>query len=160
MVDEQGNFRRKLMGGFDQEDVIGYIEELSFQRNKYQLEAVQRSHEAGELRAQVEALSRRAGDKDAELVRVNQELSACRAELEELRRDIRVTQDELNAVKNQLDRANREAARAQKQCSSVTDGAAGIIDDLRRELETKLSGMKAALDSAGGKLSELKKTVE
>jgi hypothetical protein len=41
VAEEQGNFRRKVLGGFDQIDVINYIEELSTQRNKFQSDAQQ-----------------------------------------------------------------------------------------------------------------------
>lgn len=164
MAEEQGGFRRKVFGGFDQNDVINYIEGLSTQRNKFQTDVEGLLREREELRAQLSDMTARANNKDDLLTQTTQELSAVRKELDGVWNELRETRDELEAMRDQLDRANKELADKARQYENdlaaaqlaleeakdkakaihiaTVDGAVQILD----ELNSSYDGVKKDMD--------------
>ena len=108
---EKGNFRRNLFGGFNREDVIKYIEQLSAERNKYKNDCLRLEGEAEELRARLDEALRRAEAeaKRADEIRIAAAKDAAEMvrALEEKYEKVRIEMEEtLSNLKSDILRAN------------------------------------------------------
>lgn len=179
MAEEQGNFRRKVLGGFDQIDVINYIEELSTQRNKFQSDAQQLTWEMNGLKSKVEELNQRLTEKDGQIAKAAEEISSVRQEKDEVWKELRATLDELEVLRGRLDKANKElnaktaeyqntlAAKTEEYQKTLAEVNQRHMDELAARQEQYAADMAAKteqyqekLTAAAQELEAVKRTAE
>lgn len=135
MEQEKGNFRGRVFGGFDRQDVIDYIESLATERNSLSRENQALQERLWELE---ERASAPAGESDSASGQ-RQEICAALEEARELLRSVKREYDAL--------------------CADVKINATQAEGELMT-ISTRLSGIQAALGSAGEKLEEIGSRLE
>lgn len=131
---EKGNFRGRVFGGFDRQDVIDYIESLATERNALSRENQQLQERLWELEEQAAAPAEEpAGDSE------RREIAGA---LEEARELLRTVKREYDAL-----------------CADVKINATQAEGELKT-ISARLSGLQAALGSAGEKLEEIGSRLE
>lgn len=93
------HFRRRLFGGFDQGDVISYIEELAAQRNKYKTAGAKLETELKNLTAEVKRLQAEVDDADRRIMDIR-----TRA-LEEASDSVKALNSAYSAIRSEVESA-------------------------------------------------------
>jgi phage-related tail protein len=130
------HFRRRLFGGFDENDVMRYIEELSGQRNKYKM----------------------SGDKlDQELRDLTYELKRLQGALDEAdRRIMEITIRSLGQAGSNISSLKESYLNIR---SEMEETARTISAELSK-LGSTLTLLSSVLDKTGYRFNELETTVE
>ena len=126
---EKGNFRGRVFGGFDRQDVIDYIESLATERNAL-------SRENQELRERLWELEERSSAPE-EPDSADERRREIAGALEEARALLRSVKGEYDAL-----------------CADVKINAAQAEGELKT-VSARLSGIQAALGAAGERLEEI-----
>jgi chromosome segregation ATPase len=125
------HFRRRFFGGFDENDVMRYIEELAAQRNKYKL----------------------TGDRlEKELFDLNAEIKSLQSELDEA--DRRIMEIKLKTLDEASDSLSSLNDSYSSMRSEVETTAYAISGELTK-LSTTLSCLTSVLDKTGHRFTEL-----
>ena len=140
MEQEKGNFRGRVFGGFNRQDVIDYIEELATERNAL-------ARENQELQERLWELEDRPPEPAPdETGSVNGEV---RAERDELVRAIDEARTLLRSVKSEYDAL----------CADVKINATQAEGELRT-ISSHLSGIRTSLGRTGERLEEISSKLE
>lgn len=130
------HFRRRLFGGFDENDVMRYIEELAAQRNKYKL----------------------TGDRlEKELFDLNAEIKSLQSELDDA--DRRIMEIKLRTLDEASDSLSSLNDSYSSMRSEVETTAFAISSELTK-LSTTLSCLTTVLDKTGRRFTELQTLLE
>ncbi len=99
MNGEIRHFRRKLFGGFDNRDVMRYIEELAGQRNRYKMTGDRLEDELRDLNAEIKRLQNELDDTERRITAIkvksidetSDELSTLQESYTEIRTEMETT---------------------------------------------------------------------
>lgn len=136
MEQEKGNFRGRVFGGFNRQDVIDYIEELATERNAL-------ARENQELQERLWELEDRPPEPAPD------ETGSVRAERDELVRAIDEARTLLRSVKSEYDAL----------CADVKINATQAEGELRT-ISSRLSGIRTSLGRTGERLEEISSKLE
>ncbi len=147
MTQETGNFRSRLFGGFDKQNVMDYIESLSRERNDLQKENEALREKLMEAKAQIDELK-----------------SAAAAERCEEPEQPTVPEPEPpkaveETVKEALEIVEWLRSRYEEICADVRIDISQTEADVTR-LTGKTAGLMETLKSAGGRLEHLARELE
>ena len=130
------HFRRRLFGGFDENDVMKYIEELAGQRNKYKL----------------------TGDRlEKDLKNLQYELDRLQGELNEA--DQRIMDIKINSL-SQAGSNISSLKESYLNIRSQMENTAQTISGELSKLNSTLTLLSSVLDKTGFRFSELETSVE
>ena len=153
MSGETGNFKSKIFGGFDRDDVVSYIEQLASERNQLLEENEKLRDENEALKASLQngentepALENITLDEKTEPVPNLEEL---RAEVQEERRAL------LAEAASVFDQVSEKYTIVQNDLETTADHLraelAGMLD--------KISVLSTALNSSGVRLADIRSKV-
>jgi len=135
MIDEISYFRKRFLGGFNREDVIGHITKLSQERNILREAKEAADEETRAIAAEIEPLRReiaevrKAGklaleDKDKDLLAMAEEIASLRLEI-----------DESNRVGGEHREAKEMAEQVIKSLGELNETLRGELQSATREAE-------------------------
>lgn len=141
MEQEKGNFRGRVFGGFDRQDVIDYIEELATERNMLRRENDDLRERLWEYEDGAAAPAEKPEDDGAsdKAEDIRRELEGALEDARELLRSVRAEYDAL--------------------CADVKINATHAEGELR-SISTRLTGIQETLRSAGERLEEISERLE
>ncbi|MDR1589221.1 MAG: hypothetical protein LBS51_03400 [Oscillospiraceae bacterium] len=121
MTGEIKRFKREVFGGFNRDDVIAYIRELSVERDKYKSEAAR-------LESELRSIDAEASGLRSEIRTLENRASSLREEIREAQRRARETVDGV------LDGALRGLGELEETYSAVRSDVAAAVARARGEL--------------------------
>lgn len=147
---EKGNFRGRLFGGFDRQDVIDYIESVSIKKNLSEKERDDLREELDRCRSRVYELESEKAD--------------LRSEIEELRKELEQERDRTATYKAEKLREADEVvdkilAEVGEMKADVTINLTNAQCELKR-LDKALSAVSSVFTDAEAKISALKGEID
>ncbi len=145
MEQEKGNFKSRVFGGFNRQDVIGYIESLAKERNDLK-------RENGALRGKVEALEDRlaelSGGEDAPCATpaLPDQEALVRARVEEVLRNAHAALAEIRDAYQALAGDVRQSAGETAASLMSLAGKLGELQAALQEGEERLEALDTELD--------------
>lgn len=167
MSDEKGNFRKKLFGGFDESDVIRYIERISRKTTKNEAETENLRDEIARLTNENAQLRAEYESEREELMR---EIDALRAEKESLaerykaesavhRRELAVLHEKRRGAED----AERLVVELYEKCGALNRSIEASEEKARTELgtiEASLSALSTLTADAEEKLGAIRDSIK
>ncbi len=166
---ESGNFRRSAFGGFNRDDVVGYIEKYSAEHRASLAENEKLRSENGELSLKVSELEGKVEKLKAD----NSELAGAKAEADSLKKTVEEVKDSALAYENtrlRLAAMEVEAARraadiekvAMDAAENTLDNVESVVDDintrfggLRYEIEVTIAHLRGELAKMNASLDRI-----
>ena len=130
------HFRRRLFGGFDEHDVMRYIEDLAAQRNKYKLTGDRKEQDIQNLQQELKRLQTELDDADRRITDIKGQSA------QPSRRDIASLKESYQSIRTEME----ETAQA-------------ISGELTK-LGSTLTLLSSVLDKTGYRFSEIESGVE
>ncbi len=167
MEEEKGNFRGKLFGGFNRNDVINYIESAAAQFNATEKErddlAEERlTEELDELKYELEAqkesasadLKALAEEKDGVILELRRENARLLVDIEKERaRTFDRRSEELNAAAEAVDELI-------KRCGDIKADMAVNVTNTRRRILDGLEGVESVAGELEKRLNKLRENID
>ncbi|MBQ3404520.1 MAG: DUF972 family protein [Oscillospiraceae bacterium] len=136
MAENSGNFRTRILGGFDRLDVIKYIEKLAAERNDCRSELEKLKEEIQALTDDNDALRMRNSD-------LRRELSECRAKAEQ------------QSGQNALDETAKELEQLRRDMTELFESIKKAVDSSNAGFR----GVYPAIDMADARISNLQNRI-
>ena len=138
-------FRKKLFGGFNQQDVIDYVAKLAEERNAQSAAKEKAQSELQELTAEKEKTSR--------------ELREVTAERDEAKQEARTLAFDINKLNGELEKARQWTKEGREQKIASLDDAANAFAQLDSSIKDMYSIIKTASEQIHEEFKTSRKTI-
>ncbi len=146
------HFRRRLFGGFDENDVMRYIEELAGQRNKYKMTGDKLEQELRDLSYELKRLQGELDEADRRIMDIKiRSLGQAGSNISSLK-------ESYVSIRSEMEETARTISAELSKLGSTLTLLSSVLDKTGyrfNELETTVEREKAEIVAAWGPRAEL-----